>query len=223
MFYERLMNLCKERKVRPSPVLKSLGISAGNLVRWENGGSVNSHTLQKIAGYFDVPVDYFLNDDYIMPVKDDDTVVLIAKKYPDYINSIMHGESIPSDTLIRIANYMHCPTEYFLTDDKGVISDERHDNGKLDEKELIIDVLSRLPDTRGYKHLQVMISRIIATNLSRHGITADMLAVAIPKKKADALYNSTTDNAKIQPFTNSDIIHIVQSFPISYDTLFTGI
>lgn len=63
MFYNQLIKICNLRNVKPSPVLKKLGLSSGNLKRWESGSNVNYDTLQKLSEYFDVPVDYFFEDD----------------------------------------------------------------------------------------------------------------------------------------------------------------
>lgn len=63
MFYDQLIKICNLRNVKPSPVLKELGLSSGNLKRWESGANVNYDTLQKLSEYFDVPVDYFFEDD----------------------------------------------------------------------------------------------------------------------------------------------------------------
>ena len=60
MFYDQLIRICKERNVKPTPLIKSLGLSSGNLKRWQEGATVNSDILMKLADYFDVPVDYFL-------------------------------------------------------------------------------------------------------------------------------------------------------------------
>lgn len=60
MFYSQLIKLCKERNIKPTPLVKSLGLSPGNLKRWENGASVNSDILSKFAEYFDVSIDFLL-------------------------------------------------------------------------------------------------------------------------------------------------------------------
>ena len=62
MFYTQLVKLCKERGVKPTPVLKKIGISATNLKRWQNGATVNSDILAKLANFFDVSVEYFFDD-----------------------------------------------------------------------------------------------------------------------------------------------------------------
>ena len=61
--YDRLIKLCKERGIKPSPLLRSLGLSATNLQRWQNGSTVNSDILEKLSEYFGVSVNYFLADD----------------------------------------------------------------------------------------------------------------------------------------------------------------
>ena len=63
MFYNQLIKLCEERNEKPTPLLKSLGLSATNLKRWQNGSTVNSDILAKLSEHFDVPVDYFFEDD----------------------------------------------------------------------------------------------------------------------------------------------------------------
>lgn len=64
LFYDRFMQLCKERGVLPTPLLKSLGFSPTNMERWKNGSTVNSDILVKIANYFDVSIDYFFKEEY---------------------------------------------------------------------------------------------------------------------------------------------------------------
>ena len=233
MFYERFVQICKNRGVKPTPVLKSLGISPGNMARWQTGASINSATLQKIADHFEVSIDYFLSDDLTdedlqrmaekVEISVVETAKTIAMSYPDFVNSIMSGKVISPDTLKRIANYLRCPIKYFVREDNSVLDSGRQDNALLSDKELIIDILSRLPASKGYKYLQVSISRVIVDNLTRNDITLEMLLeTGIATEKARDLYDKSTDNTKIHAFTNSDLIRIIQHFPISYDTLFTG-
>lgn len=60
MFYTQFIKLCEKKGIKPTPLLKSLGLSATNLKRWENGATVNSDILIKISEYFDVSIDYLL-------------------------------------------------------------------------------------------------------------------------------------------------------------------
>ena len=60
MFYDRFIKLCEDSNIKPTPLLRKLGLSSGNLQKWQNGATVNSSVLIKIADYFNVSVDYLL-------------------------------------------------------------------------------------------------------------------------------------------------------------------
>lgn len=55
----RIKLLCDERKVTFAEVEREIGISNGQIRRWDNV-SPKSETLQKVADYFDVSTDYLL-------------------------------------------------------------------------------------------------------------------------------------------------------------------
>lgn len=62
-FYERFLKLCELNGIKPTPVLKKIGLSTGNLKKWQNESTkVTLGTIEKMANYFDVPIDYFLSD-----------------------------------------------------------------------------------------------------------------------------------------------------------------
>lgn len=60
MFYTQLIALCAKEGVKPTPLIRSLGFSAGNIKRWENGATVNSDILIAVAEHFKVSTDYLL-------------------------------------------------------------------------------------------------------------------------------------------------------------------
>lgn len=60
MFYKQFLELCNRNGTKPTPLIKSLGLSPGNLKRWENGSTVNSDILLKLSEHFGVSVDYLL-------------------------------------------------------------------------------------------------------------------------------------------------------------------
>jgi len=60
VFYKQFIELCSELGVKPTPLIKSLGLSAGNIKRWEEGATVNSDILLKLSEHFKVSVDYLL-------------------------------------------------------------------------------------------------------------------------------------------------------------------
>lgn len=60
MFWERLSALIKERDISASGLAKQIGLSNSAAVKWKKGAIPDSSTLQKIADYFNVSVDYLL-------------------------------------------------------------------------------------------------------------------------------------------------------------------
>lgn len=60
MFWEMFKRLCAENGQTPSAVCKILNFSNATATHWKNGKAPNSKSLQTIAEYFDVPVDYLL-------------------------------------------------------------------------------------------------------------------------------------------------------------------
>ena len=62
MFWENFKNLCKSKGETPNGVCKALKFSNATATHWKNGKSPNAKSLQAIANYFDVPVDYLLRN-----------------------------------------------------------------------------------------------------------------------------------------------------------------
>lgn len=48
MFYDRFIKLCEDSNIKPTPLLRKLGLSSGNLQKWQNGATVNSAVLIKM-------------------------------------------------------------------------------------------------------------------------------------------------------------------------------
>ncbi len=61
MFYDNFLALCKQKGEKPTPLVKKLGLSPGNLSKWQNGASVNSDILQKLSVHFGVSIDRLVN------------------------------------------------------------------------------------------------------------------------------------------------------------------
>ncbi len=60
MFYDRFIELCKQRGKSPAAVTKELGLNNSSSTAWKRGSTPKSETLQKLANYFGVSVDYLL-------------------------------------------------------------------------------------------------------------------------------------------------------------------
>ena len=65
-FYSTLKELCEDKGISPSAVLRSLGYSPTSLKNWKEGGDITTSIVMKIAKYFDVTPNYMFgikNDD----------------------------------------------------------------------------------------------------------------------------------------------------------------
>lgn len=60
MFWKKFYLLCEQKNTSPSKVVSELKIATGSVTKWKNGSTPNGKTLQKLADYFDVTVDYLL-------------------------------------------------------------------------------------------------------------------------------------------------------------------
>ncbi len=64
-----MIALCEREGVKPTPLIRSLGFSAGNIKRWENGATVNSDILLAVSEHFKVSVDYLLTgEDHVLTI-----------------------------------------------------------------------------------------------------------------------------------------------------------
>lgn len=63
MFWDKFLQLCNQKNMKPNPVAKELGISSGAVTKWKNGATPQGETLIKIAKYFGINTDYLLSDD----------------------------------------------------------------------------------------------------------------------------------------------------------------
>ena len=61
MFWNTFYELCRKNNTYPLTVVKETGIATGSITKWENGTVPSGATLQKLADYFAVPVDYLLS------------------------------------------------------------------------------------------------------------------------------------------------------------------
>lgn len=62
-FYQKYVALCTERGEKPSPAAQKMGISKTTVNRWKKGGGATDASLQTIANYFNVSVEYLKEDE----------------------------------------------------------------------------------------------------------------------------------------------------------------
>lgn len=234
MFYDQFIKLCNERGLKPTPTVREMGLSPGNMKRWENGAAVNSETLEKCAAFFGVPVDYFFEgeENYRNANISDNAnaitnIYYVMKAHPDIICSILNGSSLNAPDLYRIANYMGCKVAYlnFDVDEQEPIGepDLSQTSDFLTENEQILDILGRAASGKSYRCLQVQISRIVVSNLEKLGKTLkDVLELRLAEKKTKDLFDRSKEPTDIAPFNCSDIFRIANGFKTSLTYLFTG-
>lgn len=76
MFWQRFEELCKRNGSKPNPVATSLGISSGAVTKWKQTGiTPNGKTLNAIADYFGVSVDYLIGKTDIPNKKEKPTAI----------------------------------------------------------------------------------------------------------------------------------------------------
>ena len=63
MFYFRYVDLCNKINKSPSAVAEELGFKRSSVTRWANNSAPRQATLQKIADYFGVTVEYLKGDE----------------------------------------------------------------------------------------------------------------------------------------------------------------
>ncbi len=231
MFYDQFIKLCGEHGVKPTPVIKEIGLSTGNLKKWKSGSTVGADTLQKLADYFQVTVDYFFQDEanYAEPNISDDANALtniyyLMKAHPDLMCSILSGNELDSMSLCRIAKYMGCAVTYLNPelDGQKLLAPEQG-TSPLTENEQILDILGRAAANKTYRCLQVQISRLVISNLERFGKSPDDLCkIQLASKKIADLFDRSKKPTDIAPLNTSDIFRIVREFGVGLTFLFTG-
>lgn len=231
MFYNQLMKLCEENNEKPTPLLRSLGLSATNLKRWQNGSTVNSEILAKLADHFNVPVDYFFQDDdgeYKAEITNDANVFQkvynIFRAHPDNIASFLSGDKIPEYNYKQIVKYLSCSDDYLFNKINSPVIDINIKPCKnLSAKEYILIIMNKLPANSDYQVLQVKLSYIVINNLKKIGKgKAELIELKLAQKKIDKLYDDTIEDSKKRGLNLSDLNRIVETFDLSYDYLFTG-
>lgn len=71
-FFPRFYQLCRSRGTSPNAVARELGIPSGSVTAWKQGTAPRAKSLQKLAGYFGVSVDYLLGNEPPQVLTDED-------------------------------------------------------------------------------------------------------------------------------------------------------
>lgn len=77
-FYEKIMDLCKQKGVSRSKMADEIGISRSTPKEWDRKKSKPQFsTIKKLADYFEVPVDYLAEDQEVntQSIKDNHGII----------------------------------------------------------------------------------------------------------------------------------------------------
>lgn len=74
MFYTNFVKLCNRKGIAPTAAAVEMGFHRSDATRWSKGAEPRRTTLEKVADYFGVSVDYLLNGEKENPVSNADGV-----------------------------------------------------------------------------------------------------------------------------------------------------
>lgn len=239
MFYDRLIELCNIKGEKPSPILKKLGISSGNIKRWKSGAGANYETLQSLSEYFDVPINYFFEENEaptVEWVKSGNSLKEVYnsfKAHPDYIASLMNGVDTHLPQYAdykRISDYMHVDMRYLMTPErysqliKLPETAQVSKYGNISAHDMILSILGKLSIGEEYKFLQVRISMVILQHLMIIGITPEQLEeTKLLNRKIYELGDIGISEKKKKSYNFPDLCRIAEAFNISFESMLTGI
>lgn len=229
MFYNQFINLCKERGVKPTPVLKELGFSPANLKKWSNGSVASAEVISALADYFNVSTDYFIRENNTLKM----AMCAINAQYDHTVSSVVRI-LIYEDELESICKYTGLSREE-LIDYEDIVVQTDKSSPNLNPIIIISDILSSLPGSVEFRCVQVRLSFHIIENLLNIGIGKEELKgkslkpgqnVGLRNSKIDALYecyNNNGDNIRdVSGFNYSDVLNISKKCRVSIEDMFTG-
>lgn len=245
IFWNKYSNLCISRDKTPNGVAKNLGISSSTVTSWKNGGTPNGDTLDRIAQYFDVSIEYLMTDDEI-------DIKPSKKKKTDLFKSLFSlqdrwfclrkGNEIDERIDIsKLEKFLRCKAG-FLTDPdypeftplSNLPLSESINN--IDVLDTILGIMDKCADSSKFTNIQINLSNIVIYWLEKKGITYDILRNSPDRSnyrniscgKLDFLYNKEKILTKFDPaykfgfnFTELDQIREVNNLSFLY--MFTGI
>lgn len=104
MFYDRFMELCRERGKSPASVTREIGLNNSSSTAWKRGATPKGETLQKLANYFCVSVDYLLGvGQRISPISPSRRVFLLLHNKKWSLEKLSTETGLPIETLRKFA------------------------------------------------------------------------------------------------------------------------
>lgn len=117
MFYDRFLELCKEKGVKPTNACVEAGLSRGLAAKWKSTGTEkpSADALEKMAAYFDMTIDEILgkekaltdgesrfNEDELIRLDSDSMEIIRAvRERPDLKIMFSVSKNVTPDDLIK--------------------------------------------------------------------------------------------------------------------------
>ena len=131
MFKKRFIDLCNQRNVSPSSVCRVIGIAPATFSCWTETSVPRRATLQKLADYFNVSVDYLLDKEDVVLAQSVDLLLKRVSELAAIRGESLHAAFINSGVgknfksnlkisnpsigkLTMLANYFGVSTDYLL-------------------------------------------------------------------------------------------------------------
>ena len=112
MFIDIFLQLCADKGVKPTRVAHEIGSSSASVVKWKKGAIPQGATLQKIADYFGVSVDYLLTGE------DKKTSVETSTEYDDKFVRLQRAyRKMDPETQARAIKTLEAAFGEFFSDD----------------------------------------------------------------------------------------------------------
>lgn len=99
MFFDNLIKLCEEHGTKPTPLVKSLGMSSGSIKNWKEGKLPSGESLMRFSEYFNVSIDYLLTGEE----KSNDNINYISPEDSEWLHML---HQLPSDVRAEIKGEM---------------------------------------------------------------------------------------------------------------------
>lgn len=180
--------------------------------------------ITRIAEYFDVPIDYLINEDVTPIIPQANKKRSVFKSVSPLSQrwvSLCRGSEISLEMQLKIIPYVNC-TVQFLNNDKYIeyVPEAEYDTEHLKDTETIFDILGILDhcaDTESY--------RIVLYHLKEKGFDREALRTEhLDQEKMEYLY-SGKDSGKTHNYdlNFSDMDFLREFTGLSYQVMFTGI
>lgn len=114
MFYDKYVELCKQKGVNPTPAAVEMGLSKATPSKWKRTGvTPRGETLQTIADYFGVSVSYLLQDEKNQLTDSDELIqeLQILRDNPDTRTLLYAGKHLKPEQIKQFADLMKSMTE----------------------------------------------------------------------------------------------------------------